>query len=121
MFWKCIRWRQRRRTARAHMPEFCAQIDSDVADGTFSPGLGTELRRVEFHAVVAAGHDHRQQARMHRILTPPAMIGRPVNGRIRATRAGRSLAVLPRGAGECSVSHIHEQTLPEAGRITLAQ
>ena len=30
------RWRQRTRTARDHMPAFCAHSDSDAADGTVS-------------------------------------------------------------------------------------
>ena len=36
---KRIRWRQRSRTARDHMPVFCAQVDSEAADGTSSPAV----------------------------------------------------------------------------------
>ena len=35
---RCIRWRQRSRSARDHMPEFCAQAESAAASGTVSPG-----------------------------------------------------------------------------------
>ena len=34
---KRIRCRHRSRTARAHIPEFCAQVDRDAADGNLSP------------------------------------------------------------------------------------
>jgi hypothetical protein len=37
VLWNRMRWRQRSRTARDHMPEFCAQVESDAAEGDFSP------------------------------------------------------------------------------------
>ena len=39
VLWNRIRWRQRNRTARDHMPVLCAQADSDAAEGDGSPGV----------------------------------------------------------------------------------
>ena len=74
--WSRIRWRQRSRTARDHMPAFCAQVDSAAADGDVSPGVPRNSFGIEFHAVVATGDDHGQQARMDRRLLGDAQMDR---------------------------------------------
>ena len=39
VLWNRMRWRQRSRTARDHMPVSCAQLESAAADGDASPGV----------------------------------------------------------------------------------
>ena len=117
---KCIRWRQRSRTARDHMPEFCAQAESEAAEGSVSPTVMRILGRVQLDAVITAGHDHGEQARMDGELARAAELARSAGIRTAAAGAclgrnrGRRLAVLPGGAGDRSVSYIHEQSLSEA-------
>ena len=102
------------------MPAFCAQADSEAADGDFVAHRAAEFVRIEFQPVVAAGDDHGQQARMdlrlfggpsravaaHRC--PPAATAVP----------GDRLRPLPGWAGDVSVINIHEQSPSEACPIT---
>ena len=120
---KCSRWRQRSRTARAHMPEFCAQADSDAAEGTVSPDRDAELVRIEFHAVVAAGHDHGEQARMDRDLASAAGIDRRAGVGAAAAGAGFRRGVRlhaksggPARAGRRSFRQVYPRAIPLRGR-----
>ena len=61
-----IRWRQRSRSARDHMPAFLAQSERAAALGTVSPGSIAEFARIEFQPEITGRHHHRQQTRMDR-------------------------------------------------------
>ena len=76
--------------------------------------------RIEFHPVIAAGQDHREQAGMNGDFRRSAQIGGAAGSRAIAAPIGfgrrrrQGLAVLPGWAGNGSVRNIHEQPLCEA-------
>ena len=124
VLWNRIRWRQRSRTARDHMPAFCAQVDSDAADGDV---VARPCRGIRSDRVPARGSGRRRSwpagADGSAALRRSPELDRRAGVRA-ATRVGYRLRPLPRRTGDVSVIYIHEQSPSEAcpihGRFSCA-
>ena len=95
------------------MPAFCAQVDSDAAEGEASPGVRAVLVGIELQAVVTAGDDHGEQARMDRRLFGDA----EVHGHARvgtAAGVGDRVRTLPRWPRDVPVVYVHPHSPSEA-------
>ena len=88
------RWRQLSRTARAHIPAFCAHSDSDGGRRSRLAWRAAELVRVEFDPVIAAGQDHGLQPRDGQLRVRPG----PGSGRPRGVPAATAYPPAPRAA-----------------------
>jgi hypothetical protein len=83
------------RTARAHIPAFCAHNERAAADGAASPW--PEFARIELDSVIPRGLDHRLQAGMKPVAVHDAgQLGRRnvrfcVQPRLHGLRAGEGL------------------------------
>ena len=102
---KRSRCRQRSRTARAHMPAFCAQADKRRRRGAASPGRRAESFGSSSMPVIPAGDDHRHaSADGPRFRRPSGLDRHAVIG----TTAGIGQCMtLPRRSGGMSVINIH--------------